>query len=91
MIRCKKRFPGRDPCTSAAMSRNSIFNRSGSATETLPVPLTVIALSFLLPITAPKPPCPATEVLAVWMVAMRDRFSPATPMVSVLTRCPSSV
>ena len=37
----------------------------GEDRDTLPEPMTETAFSFLDPMTAPKPPCPQAEALAV--------------------------
>jgi len=60
---------------------------SGSATLTLPVPITAIAFRFFEPKTLPNPPCPAPEP-APWIRApMRVLFSPAGPMVTMAGLC----
>ncbi len=73
------RLRSRTVRTSSPTARKSCCKTFGSATGTRSDPITVMALSFLVPSLAPKPPCPATEVVAVWMVAMRDRRSPRRP------------
>ena len=70
------------------MFRRRYFSFSMSAGATMPVPWTVMALSFLLPHTAPKPPLAKAQSLLVVMEAMRTRFSPAGPMTMLLKSWP---
>src|SRR6056297_1057740 len=51
---------------------------------TLPVPLTVIALRFLEPITAPTPDLPAALSSSFIIAAILLRFSPPGPIVRTL-------
>ena len=48
-----------------------------------------MAFNFFDPITAPKPQLPAADELAVWIVAMRLKFSPVGPIESERTPPPS--
>lgn len=66
----------------AEASRSASFQSSGSLGWGILswVPTTTMALSFLLPATAPVPPRPAARSSLLIQLAKRTRFSPAGPM-----------